>query len=63
MSEWQYLTIDLKDPPPGTAVIDALNSGGKEGRELLAIVLNHIAYLRPDRKAGRTIFPLCPTTR
>ena len=32
--------------PPGTAVIDALNRAGKEGWELVAITLNHIAYLR-----------------
>jgi hypothetical protein len=46
MSEWEYLTIDLNDLPPGTAVIDALNRAGKEGWELVAITLNHIAYLR-----------------
>ena len=41
MSEWEYLTIDLNDLPPGTAVIDALNRAGNA-----AITLNHIAYLR-----------------
>ena len=46
MSEWEYLTIDLNDLPPGTAVIDALNRAGKEGWELVAITLNHIACLR-----------------
>jgi hypothetical protein len=46
MPEWEYMTIDLNDLPPGTAVIDALNRAGKQGWELVAITLNHIAYLR-----------------
>ena len=43
---WKYLTIDLAYLPARTAEIDVLNDVGAQGWELIAIMSNHVAYLR-----------------
>jgi hypothetical protein len=43
---WEYLTIDLAYIPARLDDIDLLNQSGEQGWELIAIVSNHVAYLR-----------------
>jgi hypothetical protein len=46
MVRWEYLTIDLANLPAKADEVDLLNDAGKKGWELIAIVSNHVAYLR-----------------
>jgi hypothetical protein len=46
MSQWEYRTIDLNDPPRKAADVDLLNNVGEQGWELVAITPNNIAYLK-----------------
>jgi hypothetical protein len=45
-SFWEYLTIDLADLAPKTNAVDVLNDAGGKGWELIAIMINGVAYLR-----------------
>jgi hypothetical protein len=46
MVRWEYLTIDLAYLPARTDEIDLLNEAGEQGWELIAIMSNHVAFLR-----------------
>jgi hypothetical protein len=60
MVRWEYLTIDLAYLPARSNDIDVLNDAGEQGWELIAIMSNHVAYLRrqvdnaPDAPADRS---------
>jgi hypothetical protein len=46
MQGWEYRQIDLNELPPKTDEVDVLNELGKQGWELVAILHNHVAYLK-----------------
>jgi len=46
MAEWEYLKIDLNDPPRENSDVDLLDKAGAEGWELIVITANSIAYLK-----------------
>jgi len=46
MPRWQYRSIDLAHLPPRTDELDLLNEAGEVGWELMAITINHVAYLK-----------------
>jgi hypothetical protein len=46
MPVWEYTTIDLNDLPPKVSELDLLDDAGTEGRELVVITPNNIAYLK-----------------
>jgi hypothetical protein len=50
MSEWEYIRLSMSDIPLKTRTIDALNSMGKDGWELVTITRNNTAYLRRPSK-------------
>ena len=69
MSQWEYRTIDLNDPPRRAEDVDVLSGAGEDGWELVAITANNIAYLKrqleeqaaqpksPRRKASSSTTP------
>jgi hypothetical protein len=43
---WEYCQVDLNDLPRKTREVDLLNEVGEQGWELVAILHNHVAYLK-----------------
>ena len=48
MSEWEYKKIALSELPRGRDDVDVLNAAGDNGWELVAILANHVAYLKRE---------------
>jgi hypothetical protein len=46
MARWEYLMIDLAYLAARTGEVDVLNDAGGQGWQLVAIMTNHVAYLR-----------------
>jgi hypothetical protein len=46
MVRWEYHALDLADLPGRVNEVEMLNKAGEDGWELIAIVANHVAYLR-----------------
>ena len=70
MSEWEYKKIALSELPRGRDDVDVLNDAGDKGWELVAILANHVAYLKreiedTDRSepGGEDLVPPAPASR
>ena len=48
MSQWEYRKVALSELPRGRDDIDLLCAVGEEGWELVAILANHVAYLKRE---------------
>jgi DNA-binding protein H-NS len=48
VSQWEYKKVDLSELPRGRDDIDVLCAVGEEGWELVAILANHVAYLKRE---------------
>ena len=48
MSQWEYRKVALSELPRGRDDIDVLCAVGEEGWELVAILANHVAYLKRE---------------
>lgn len=65
MDRWEYTKLNLADAPRRHTDLDALNSAGEDGWELVHVTDNCIAYLKrpvaPAAKAKRE--PAVPRTK
>jgi hypothetical protein len=46
MSLWEYETLSLSDMPPNTTILDRLNDAGRDGWEVVAIMMNGVAVMK-----------------
>jgi hypothetical protein len=44
--QWEYRTVVLSTIPAGALEVDLLNELGRDGWELVCIILNGVAYLK-----------------